>query len=328
MAIHIGRRDFITLLGGAAAWPLGARAQQPMPVVGFLSGESPDVTASRMRAFRQGLSEAGYIEGRNVAIEYRWAENQFARLPALAADLVDRQVAVIVTAGFSPPIVAAKAATSRIPIVFAYGGDPVKDGFVTSLNHPGGNITGVTAINSQLVSKWLSLVGDLVPEASTIAFLSTTSNATGYEDQKSQLLAAAHARGRQVILLEARSDLDFERAFETLVERDARALVVGAFAFRNTNEILKLAARYKIPTIYPRRDYVERGGLMSYAADYADTFRQAGIYTGRILKGKKPADLPVMLSTRFEFVINLKTAKALGLTIPPGVLAIADEVIE
>jgi putative ABC transport system substrate-binding protein len=235
---------------------------------------------------------------------------------------------VIVTAGFSPPIVAAKAATSRIPIVFAYGGDPVKDGFVTSLNHPGGNITGVTAINSQLVSKWLSLVGDLVPEASTIAFLSTTSNATGYEDQKSQLLAAAHARGRQVILLEARSDLDFERAFETLVERDARALVVGAFAFRNTNEILKLAARYKIPTIYPRRDYVERGGLMSYAADYADTFRQAGIYTGRILKGKKPADLPVMLSTRFEFVINLKTAKALGLTIPPGVLAIADEVIE
>jgi putative tryptophan/tyrosine transport system substrate-binding protein len=327
--LDLRRRQFITLLGSAAAaWPLAARAQQPKPVVGFLSSESPDVTASRMRAFRQGLSEAGYIEGRNVAIEYRWAENQFARLPALAADLVDRQVAVIVTAGFSSPIVAAKAATSRIPIVFAYGGDPVKDGFVTSLNHPGGNITGVTAINSQLVSKWLSLVGDLVPEASTIAFLSTTSNAPGYEDQKSQLLAAAHARGRQVILLEARSDLDFERAFETLVERDARALVVGAFAFRNTNEILKLAARYKIPTIYPRRDYVERGGLMSYAADYADTFRQAGIYTGRILKGEKPADLPVMLSTRFEFVINLKTAKALGLTIPPGVLAIADEVIE
>jgi putative ABC transport system substrate-binding protein len=324
------RREFITLLGGAAAaWPLAARAQQPaMPVIGFLGLGSPRPMGRLIAAFRQGLAKAGYVEGQNVAIEFRWAGSQSARLPALAAELVHRQVAVIFTGGWGGPAFAAKAATSTIPIVFAYGGDPVKGGLVASLSHPGGNVTGVTAINTELVSKWLSLAGDLVPQATTVGFLSGDSSYPAYEDQKSQILAAARALGRQVIILETRSDLDYEAAFKTLVQREAGALIVGPFAFRNTNEILALAARYKIPTIYPRRDYVEAGGLMSYAADYADTFRQAGTYTGRILKGEKPSDLPVMLATKFELVINLKTAKALGVKISDNLLSLADEVIE
>jgi putative tryptophan/tyrosine transport system substrate-binding protein len=324
----VKRREFITLIGGGAvaAWPMAAWAQQPaLPVVGFLDLGSPRLMERLVAAFREGLAKAGYVEGQNMNIEFRWANSQPARLPTLAAELVNRQVVVIFTGGWLAPALAAKAATSTIPIVFAYGGDPVKDGLVVGLNHPGGNITGVTAINAQLVSKWLSLASDLVPQATTIAFLSGD---FAYEDQRSQLLAAARALGRQVAILEIRSDRDYEMAFKTLVQREAGALVVGAFAFRNTNEILALAARYKIPTIYPRRDYVDRGGLMSYAADYADTFRQAGIYTGRILKGEKPANLPVVQATKFEFLINLKTAKALGLTLPPGLLAIADEVIE
>jgi|SRR5215510_2517704 len=323
------RRAFITLLGGAAAWPLAARAQQPaMPVIGFLDLGSPRPMERLVAAFRQGLAKAGYVEGRSVAIEFRWAGSQYARLPELAAELVHRQVAVIFTGGWGGPALAAKAATSTIPVVFAYGGDPVKDGLVASLNHPGGNVTGVTAINAELASKWLSLAGDLVPQATTIAFLSRDSAYISYEDQKNKLLVAARALGRQVLILETHSERDYEMVFKALVEREAGALVVGPFAFRNTDEILALAARYKVPTIYPRRDYVERGGLMSYAADYADTFRQAGIYTGRILKGEKPADLPVMQATKFELLINLRTAKALGLTIPPTLLAIADEVIE
>ena len=323
------RRQFIVLLGSAAAWPLAARAQQPaMPTVGFLGSGSPQPMGRLVAAFRQGLAKAGYVEGQNVAIEFRWAGSQSARLPALAAELVHRQVAVIFTGGWGGPAFAAKAATSTIPIVFAYGGDPVKGGLVASLSHPGGNVTGVTAINAELVSKWLSLAGDLVPQATTVGFFSGDSSYLAYEDRKSQILAAARALGRQVIILETRSDLDYEAAFKTLVQREAGALIVGPFAFRNTNEILALAARYKIPTIYPRRDYVEAGGLMSYAADYADTFRQAGVYTGRILAGAKPADLPVMLATKFELVINLKTAKALGLEISPTLLATAHEVIE
>ena len=324
------RRQFIVLLGSAAAWPLAARAQQPaMPTVGFLGSGSPQPMGRLVAAFRQGLAKAGYVEGQNVAIEFRWADfSQSARLPALAAELVHRQVAVIFTGGFGGPAFAAKAATSTIPIVFAYGGDPVKGGLVASLSHPGGNVTGVTAINAELVSKWLSLAGDLVPQATTVGFFSGDSSYLAYEDRKSQILAAARALGRQVIILETRSDLDYEAAFKTLVQREAGALIVGPFAFRNTNEILALAARYKIPTIYPRRDYVEAGGLMSYAADYADTFRQAGVYTGRILAGAKPADLPVMLATKFELVINRKTAKALGLEISPTLLATAHEVIE
>ena len=329
----IRRRDFVILLGCGtiAAWPLTASAQQQqaMPVIGFLGLGSPRPMERMVAAFRQGLAKAGYVEGQNVAIEFRWADfSQSARLPALAAELVHRQVAVIFTGGFGGPAFAAKAATSTIPIVFAYGGDPVKGGLVASLSHPGGNVTGVTAINSELVSKWLSLAGDLVPQATTVGFLSVSSYLAFYEDQKSQILAAARALGRQVIILETRSDLDYEAAFKTLVQREAGALIVGPFAFRNTNEILALAARYKIPTIYPRRSYVEAGGLMSYAADYADTYRQAGVYTGRILAGAKPADLPVMLATKFELVINLKTAKALGLEISPTLLATAHEVIE
>ncbi len=323
------RREFITLIGGAAAWPMTARAQQPaMPVIGFLDLGSPRPMERVVAAFRQGLAKAGYVEGQSVAIEFRWAGSQSARLPALAAELVQRQVAVIFTGGWGGAALAAKAATSTIPIVFAYGGDPVKDGLVAGLNRPGGNITGVTAVNTQLVSKWLSLAGDLVPQATAIAFLSIDSSSIAYEDQKSQLFTAARALGRQVFILETRGDRDYEMAFKTLVQREAGALVVGPFAFRNTSEILALAARYKIPTIYPRRDYVDRGGLMSYAADYADAFRQAGVYTGRILKGEKPAELPVVQATKFELLINLRTAKTLGLTIPPGVLAIADEVIE
>src|SRR5262252_6558428 len=331
MAVTIGRRELMAALGGAAAaWPsaAGAQQQQAMPVIGFLGLGSPRPMERMVAAFRQGLAKAGYVEGQNVAIEFRWAGSQSARLPALAAELVHRQVAVIFSGGWGGPAFAAKAATSTIPIVFAYGGDPVKDGLVASLSHPRGNVTGVTAINSELVSKWLSLAGDLVPQATTVGFFSGDSSYLAYEDRKSQILAAARVLGRQVIILETRGDLDYEAAFKTLVQRQAGALIVGPSPFRNTNEILALAARYKIPTIYPRRDYVEAGGLMSYAADYADTYRQAGVYTGRILAGAKPADLPVMLATKFELVINLKTAKALGLEISPTLLATADEVIE
>jgi ABC-type uncharacterized transport system substrate-binding protein len=329
--LSVRRRQFIILLGTTmATWPLAARAQQPaLPVIGFLDWGSAGQMERVVVAFRQGLASAGYVEGRNVAIEFRWADSQGARVSALAKDLVDRRVALIFTGGWGGPARIAKAATSTIPIVFAYGGDPVKDGLVTSLSHPGGNVTGVTTINAELVSKWLSLVLDLVPQATTIGFLVSGFDAGAFEeDQTSQMLAAARALGRQIVILETRSERDYEMAFKTLVQREAGALVVGPFAFRNTNEILALAARYKIPTIYPRRDYVERGGLMSYAADYADSFRQAGIYAGRILKGEKPANLPVARATKFELLVNLQAAKALGLEIPPKILALADGVIE
>jgi putative tryptophan/tyrosine transport system substrate-binding protein len=329
--LSVRRRQFIILLGTTmATWPLAARAQQPArPVIGFLDWGSAGQMERVVVAFRQGLASAGYVEGRNVAIEFRWADSQGARVSALAKDLVDRRVALIFTGGWGGPARIAKAATSTIPIIFAYGGDPVKDGLVTSLSHPGGNVTGVTTINAELVSKWLSLVLDVVPQATTIGFLVSGFDAIGFEeDQTSQMLAAARALGRQVVILETRSERDYEMAFKTLVQREAGALVVGPFAFRNTNEILALAARHKIPTIYPRRDYVERGGLMSYAADYADSFRQAGIYAGRILKGEKPANLPVVQATKFELLVNLQAAKALGLEIPPKILALADGVIE
>ena len=324
----IRRREFIAGFGSAAAWPAVARAQQPaVPVIGVLTWAEATFNTAMIVEFRQGLAKVGYIEGQNVAIEYRWADTQIARLPALAADLVHRQVAVIIAGGILNPILAAKRATSTIPIVFAYGGDPVKDGLVTSLNRPGGNVTGMAAISSELVGKKLSLVGDLVPPAATVAFLAGLPGDSHFEDQKTQIRAAARALGRKVMILETRSDRNYEAAFKTLVQGRAGALIVGSYAFRN-NEIVALAARYKIPTIYNDRGWVRSGGLMSYAPDTSEILRQAGVYAGRILKGEKPADLPVMLPTKFELAINLKTAKALGLTIPETLLATADEVIQ
>jgi putative tryptophan/tyrosine transport system substrate-binding protein len=324
----VRRREFITLLGGtAAAWPLAARAQQAAtPVVGFLNWGSARLSGRVVAAFRGGLAEVGYVEPQNVSVELRWAGTQSERLPALAAELVQRKVAVIVAGGFGGPIFAAKAATSTIPIVFAYGGDPVKAGIVESFNRPGGNVTGVTTINAELGSKWLSLMGDLVPRAVSVGFLSADTDYA--KDQNSQMHAAARALGRQIVILEPRGDRGYEMAFKTLVEREAGALIVGPYAFRNIEKIVTLAARYKMPTIYPRRDYVDAGGLMSYAADYADTYRQAGVYAGRILRGAKPSELPVMQATKFELVINLKAARALGIEVPSTLLALADEVIE
>ena len=322
----IRRRAFIAGLGSAAAWPVVARAQQPpVPVIGFLDWASPRPNAGQIVAFRQGLAEAGFIEGRNLAIEYRWANGQLTRLPALAADLVSHQVAVIVAVSATSPALAAKGATSTIPIVFENGDDPLRVGLVASLNRPGGNVTGVTSFNTELGGKRFSLLRDLVPQATTVGFLSGNSK---YEEQRSQILASALALGRQVIMVETRGDGSSEAAFRTLAEREAKALIVGNFTFRNDKQILALAARYKIPTIYPRRGYVAAGALMSYGAVNPDLFRQVGQYTGRILKGAKPADLPVLQPTKFEFVINLKTAKALGLTIPETLLATADEVIQ
>ena len=327
MASYIGRRKFLATLvgGGAVAWPLAARAQQAaMPVIGFLNPGPPSPNGVVTVRFRQGLAEAGYVEGRNILIEYRWANWQWSRLPILAADLVNRQVAVIVSTMFASPTHAAKAATSTIPIVVAYGGDPVKDGFVANLNRPGGNVTGVAALNSELGGKRLSLMCDMVPQTTTVAFLSRTS--TYGEAQNSQVLEAARALGRQVVIVYGSNERHYEEAFATIVEHHAGALIVGAFPF--THKIVQLATHYRIPTIYPRRDYVEVGGLMSYAVGYPELYRLVGIYTGRILKGEKPADLPVILPTKFELIINLKTAKALGIEVLPTLLAIADEVIE
>jgi ABC-type uncharacterized transport system substrate-binding protein len=329
----MNRRAFIAALGSAAAWPVVARGQQPtMPIIGFLSPGPASPNGYATLAFRLGLAETGYVEGRNILIEYRGANWQWSQLPMLAADLVRRQVAVIVAAGFGNPTLAAKAATSTIPIVFAYGGDPVKAGFVASLNRPDANITGVAAINSELGGKRLSLLCDMVPQLTTVAFLSNTSidaepqNNYDPNAQNSQLLEAARALGRQVVFVFARDERYYEEAFASIVKQRVGALIVGAFPF--SHKIVQLAALHSIPTIYPRRDYIEAGGLMSYAVGYAEIFRQVGIYTGRILKGEKPANLPVILPTKIELVINLKTAKILGLDVPPSLLAIADEVIE
>jgi ABC-type uncharacterized transport system substrate-binding protein len=328
------RREFITLVGcAAAAWPLAARAQQPgMPVIGFLGLGSPDQNAAFGAAFRQGLAEAGYVPGQNVKIEFRWANYQLSLLPRLAADLVDRKVAVIVTTGSPYAALAAKAATSTIPIVFAISEDPVKYGLVTSLGRPGGTVTGINFLTAELAGKQLNLLLELIPQATTIAYLSAPSDSPIFEDRKNDMLAAGRALGREIIVVEV-PHLDFEAAFATLVEQRADALIVGSFTVffdpRNRDKILELAARHKITAMYPNRGYAVRGGLMSYDSDVLTAVRQLGShYVGKILKGTKPIDLPVMQPTKFKLVINLKTAKALGLQVPDKLLALADEVIE
>jgi putative ABC transport system substrate-binding protein len=325
---HMKRREFITLIGSAAAaWPLAARAQQPaMPVVGFLrSGTLTDVP-HRVTAFRQGLKEAGFVEGQNVAIEYR--SDQTDRLPLLVAEFLRRQVALIV--GFNTPsALAAKAATTTVPIVFVIGGDPVRDGLVASLNRPGGNVTGVSFFSAELGAKQLGLLRELRPGAARIAVLADPKFPTT-ERFVSEVRAAASAIGQQIEVLYVRSDREIETAFTTLVQRGAGALLggLGGFLFSQRDRVVALAARHRIPAIYNSREWVAAGDLMSYGASTTDAYRQAGIYAGRILKGEKPGDLPVMLPTKFEFVINVTTAKALGLEIPDKLLALADEVIE
>jgi putative tryptophan/tyrosine transport system substrate-binding protein len=324
----VRRRDFITLVGGAAAWPLNARAQQPsMPVIGFLNAGSAGPFRQQIAAFREGLKESGFVEGQNVAVEYRWAEGQYERLPALAADLVRRQVSVIVTSG--PAVLAAKAATTTIPIVFSAGIDPVGLGFVASLNRPGGNITGVYHFSTGLEAKRLGLLHEMVPKAATIAVL-VNPNYSEAENQLRDVQEAAVRLGVQIVVVRANAESDFDAAFSAVVQQKAAALQVCASPFFNTKrqQLVLRAARHALPAIYEWREFAEAGGLMSYGTSLADAYRQVGVYAGRILKGAKSADLPIVQSTKFEFVINLSAAKALGIEVPPTLSARADEVIE
>jgi ABC-type uncharacterized transport system substrate-binding protein len=324
------RRAFITLLSGAAAWPLAARAQQrPMPVIGFLRPGSPEPNAHLVAAFRRGLGEIGYVEGRNVSVQYRWAHNNDDRLPELAADLVRLRVSVIVAPGSTAAAVAAKSATTTIPIVFSAGGDPVQLGLVASLNRPGGNVTGVGSMSGELGAKRLGLLQELVPRAARFAVLTNPNNPLA-KAYVTDVQTAAAAIGRQIEVLTATTTNDIDTAFAVLVERRVDALLVGLdplFVSRRV-QLATLAARHAVPAIYPFREDAEAGGLMSYGPSNTDLVRQAGIYTGRILKGEKPADMPILRATRFDFIINLTTAKALGLDVPPTLLARADEVIE
>jgi putative tryptophan/tyrosine transport system substrate-binding protein len=322
------RRQFITLLGGAVAWPVTARAQQAaMPVIGYLGLASPEAFAGRLGAFRLGLSEIGYVEGRNLAIEYRWAQNQSARLPALAADLVRRKVAVLAAPGGSAAVLAAKAATTTIPIVFETGVDPIALGIVASLNRPGGNVTGATSLNLEVTPKRLELLHELVPTATTIALLVDPTNpAAASVSRDSQ--AAARNLGVQLHVLHASTERDLDAVFATVVQLRAGGLVISAAIYGAGERLAALAVRHGLPTISQDNDFPAAGGLMSYGGSIRESHHQAGVYVGRILKGEKPADLPVQQVTKVELIVNLKTAKALGLTVPLALLTRADNVIE
>ena len=325
------RRDFITLLGGATvAWPLAARAQQTaMPVIGYLGAESPAAFASRVRAFRQGLGETGYVEGRNVAIEFRWAEGQHDRLPALAADLVGRRVAVIVAPGGAPAALAAKSATTTIPIVFEMGADPIAIGLVASLSRPGGNLTGVTSLSVEVTPKRLEFLHEVLPAAGVFAVLINPTSPTA-DSQSRNLQTLARDRGLQLHILQAGSERDFDTVFATLPQLRAAGLVVASDTLFGTHgeQLAALAVRHAVPAIHQSRDFTIAGGLMSYGGSFAESHRQAGVYTGRIIKGAKPADLPVQQVTKVELFINLKAAKTLGVTFPSSLLGRADDVIQ
>jgi putative ABC transport system substrate-binding protein len=324
------RREFITLLGGAAAWPLAARAQQPaVPVIGILASVSPAPYASYIAAVKEGLRQTGYVEGRNVAIEYRWAEGQYDRLPQQAIELVDRGIAVIVLVGGGPTTAAAKAATATIPIVFVTGEDPVKSGAVASLNRPGGNATGVSLLTVAMEAKRLQLLHELMPNAAVVAIIVNPNNPQA-DEQLQELQAAARTLGVQVEAFKAGSPSEIDAAFAKLVERRASALHIAADAFFNTRreQFVVLSARHALPAIFHFREFAAAGGLMSYGPSLTDAYRQEGIYAGRILKGEKPAEMPVQQAVKIELVINMQTARALGLTVPLPLLGRADEVIE
>jgi ABC-type uncharacterized transport system substrate-binding protein len=328
---RLKRREFIALLGGAAAWPLAAHAQQPaMPVIGFLYPTSADAETDRLRAFRQGLKDTGYVEGENVAIDYRFAHNQLERLPMLAADLVRQRVAVIIASGGPPVVLAAKAATATIPIVFIIGDDPVELGLVTSLARPGGNLTGINFFAVELAAKRLELLRELVPGATRVAVLVNPANAANTEATLRDVEAAARTMGLQIQVINASTSREIDSAFATLERTRPDALFVGSgplFTSRRA-QLALLAGRYGVPAIYAGRQITEAGGLMSYGASLTDAMRQVGVYAGRILKGAKPADMPVEQSTKFELVINAQTARMLSIEVPPTLLARADEVIE
>ena len=328
---HLKRREFITLLGGAAAWPMPARGQQrAMTRVGFLDSRSPDIYADRLRAFSEGLKENGYVEGENVAIDYRWAENQIERLPALAADLVRRGVAVIFTIGGVATTSAAQAATKTTPIVFAVAEDPVKLGFVKSIARPEGNLTGINFFNTEVTAKRFALLRDLAPKVTRVAVLVNRANPSEDDSTTTALESGARAVGVAVEFINATTPAEIDTAFEAMSRDRPDALFVGSDPFFNLRrmQLVLLATRHAIPTSYPTREYVDLGGLTSYGTNFLETYRQSGLYVGRILKGAKPADLPVLQSSKFEFVINHSAARAIGISVPPSLIALADEVIE
>jgi putative tryptophan/tyrosine transport system substrate-binding protein len=327
----VRRREFVTLLGGAAAWPLAARAQQSaMPVVGFLDSRSPEALRDRLRGFRQGLAEAGYVEGDNATIVYRWAENQLDRVPELAAELIRRHVAVILAGGSTAAIFAAKAATATVPLIFIVADDPVRLGLVASLARPGANLTGVNFFNTELAAKQLELLHELVPKAARVAVFVNPANAPNAESIERAAPPAARARGLELQILRVTTSREIDTAFETLARQPPDAVFVGSDGFLSSRRVqfVQQAAHHRLPAIYTGREFSEIGGLMSYGTNIVEAYRQAGIYSGRILKGAKPADLPVVQSTKFELVINAQTARILGLTVPDKLLALADEVIE